>query len=356
MRLEREMVQEAPALRGKNMDEEKVTAPFAQDRDSELDKSLRPAVLGEFIGQIALKEKLGICINAAKKRNQPLDHILFHGPPGLGKTTLAYIMANEIGVNIRCTSGPAMDKIGDLAAILSSLEAGDIFFIDEIHRLKSGVEEALYPAMEDFKLDIIIGEGPSAKTMQLPLPKFTLIGATTRSGSLGGALRDRFGIVERIGLYPPEELKDIVKRSAKILKVEIDEDATFEIARRSRGTPRIANRLLHRVRDWCQVYSQKRVDKTSADKALTIFGVDRAGLGEMDRRLLTVLVKNFSGGPAGLKTLEAALGEEAETISDVYEPFLIQEGYIERTNVGRVATRKAWELLGIQKKTSGDLF
>ncbi len=338
------------------MKEEKNVKAFAGAGAIEFDNSLRPRELGEFVGQAALKKKLDICIKAAEGREQSLDHLLFHGPPGLGKTTLAYIMAKEMGVNIRCTSGPALDKVGDLAAILSSFSPGDVFFIDEIHRLKSSVEEALYPAMEDFRLDIIIGEGPSAKTMQLPLPKFTLIGATTRSGSLGGALRDRFGIVERIGLYPPEELSEIIKRSAGILKVQIETDACFLIASRSRGTPRIANRLLRRVRDWSQVHGHDVISSDGADEALAVFGVDKNGLCEMDRKLLTVLIKNYNGGPAGLKTLEAALGEEADTISDVYEPYLIQEGYIKRTKAGRVATTKARKKLGIQKNDDGDLF
>jgi len=338
------------------MKEEKNVKAFAGTGEMEFDNNLRPRELGEFVGQAALKKKLDICIKAAEGRDQPLDHLLFHGPPGLGKTTLAYIMAKEMGVNIRCTSGPALDKVGDLAAILSSFSPGDVFFIDEIHRLKSSVEEALYPAMEDFRLDIIIGEGPSAKTMQLPLPKFTLIGATTRSGSLGGALRDRFGIVERIGLYPPAELSEIIKRSAGILKVRIETDACFLIASRSRGTPRIANRLLRRVRDWSQVHGQDVISSDGADEALAVFGVDKNGLCEMDRKLLTVLIKNYNGGPAGLKTLEAALGEEADTISDVYEPYLIQEGYIKRTKAGRVATIKARKKLGIENNDDSELF
>lgn len=327
-----------------------------QGEEQNYDITLRPKTLNEFIGQKSLKEKLGICLEAAKKRKQPIDHILFNGPPGLGKTTLSYIMANEMGFNISSTSGPALEKVGDLAAILSGLSTGDIFFIDEIHRLKPNIEEALYPAMEDFKLDIVLGEGPSAKTMRLSLPRFTLIGATTRSGSIGGALRDRFGIVERIGLYPPEELAKIVKRSSRILKVSINADASFEIARRARGTPRVANRLLRRVRDWAEVQSEKNITKEIADKALTVFGVDEAGLNEIDRKLLTILIENYSGGPVGLKTLEAAVGEEADTISDVYEPFLVQEGFLERTKQGRVATRKAMQHLGLKKKSDGDLF
>ncbi|MBA3053203.1 MAG: Holliday junction branch migration DNA helicase RuvB [Candidatus Omnitrophica bacterium] len=338
------------------MNEDKSIKAFAGFGEKEFDNSLRPRELGEFIGQASLKKKLDICLRAAGHREQPLDHLLFHGPPGLGKTTLAYIMAKEMGVNIRCTSGPALDKVGDLAAILSIFSRGDVFFIDEIHRLKASVEEALYPAMEDFRLDIIIGEGPSAKTMQLPLPKFTLIGATTRSGSLGGALRDRFGIVERIGLYPSEELSLIIERSAGILRVRIEKDACFLIASRSRGTPRIANRLLRRVRDWAQVHGQDIVSAAAADEALAVFGVDKNGLCEMDRKLLTVLIKNYNGGPAGLKTLEAALGEDADTISDVYEPYLIQEGYIERTKAGRMVTMKARKKLGLSKNSDGELF
>ncbi|MFH1958383.1 MAG: Holliday junction branch migration DNA helicase RuvB [bacterium] len=338
------------------MGENGVSTPFLQGPEQNCDITLRPKTLGEFIGQKHLKEKLGICLEAAKKREQPIDHILFHGPPGLGKTTLAYIMANEMGFNVRSTSGPALEKVGDLAAILSGLSHGDIFFIDEIHRLKANIEEALYPAMEDFKLDIVLGEGPSAKTMRLTLPRFTLIGATTRSGSLGGALRDRFGIVERIGLYPPEELAVIVKRSSGILNIPINAEASFEIARRARGTPRVANRLLRRVRDWAEVQSEKNITKEIAAKALTVFGVDEAGLTEIDRKLLTILIKNYSGGPVGLKTLEAAVGEEADTISDVYEPFLVQEGFLERTKQGRVVTLKAARHLGLETNGAGDLF
>jgi len=267
------------------MSENGVSTPFLQGAEQDYDITLRPKTMKEFIGQKSLKEKLGICLEAAKKRKQPIDHILFNGPPGLGKTTLAYIMANETGFNIRSTSGPALEKVGDLAAILSGLSQGDVFFIDEIHRLKPNIEEALYPAMEDFKLDIVLGEGPSAKTMRLSLPQFTLIGATTRSGSLGGALRDRFGIVERIGLYPPDELAEIVKRSSRILKVSINAEASFEIARRARGTPRVANRLLRRVRDWAEVQSEKNITKEIAAKALIVFGVDEAGLNEIDRKL-----------------------------------------------------------------------
>jgi len=330
------------------------TSPYAQLSDKDFDITLRPKTLHEFVGQKKLKEKLNICIVAAKQRKQPIEHILFHGPPGLGKTTLAYIMANELGVKISTTSGPALEKVGDLAAILTSLSDGDILFIDEIHRLKSNIEEALYPAMEDFKLDIILGQGPSAKVMRLSLKRFTLIGATTRSGSLGGALRDRFGIVERIGLYPSEELKDIVLRSAGILKIEIDKKGAFEIAKRSRGTPRVANRLLRRVRDWAQVNNIQRITQEIADKALEVFGVDEAGLSEMDRKLLLTIIKNHGGGPVGLKTLEAALGEEESTIMDVYEPFLLQEGFLERTKQGRVATPKAYKHLKI--KASGELF
>ena len=311
------------------------------------DLSLRPKRLDEYIGQAKVKENMKIFIEAAKRRGEVLDHVLLYGPPGLGKTTLAGVIANEMNVSIRITSGPAIEKQGDLAALLTSLQDGDILFIDEIHRLSKQVEEVLYPAMEDYSLDIIIGKGPSARSIRLDLPKFTLIGATTRAGQLTAPLRDRFGVNSRLELYTPEELQLIALRSAGILSIKIEEDGAMEIAKRSRGTPRIVNRLLKRVRDFAEVMADGVIDKKVADMALKRMEIDELGLDSIDRRMLTSIIKNFRGGPVGLETLAATCGEEAITIEDVYEPYLLQIGFLERTPRGRAATHLAYKHLGI---------
>ena len=310
--------------------------------------SLRPKTLTEYIGQQKAKENLGVFIRAAKLRTEPLDHVLLHGPPGLGKTTLAGIIANEMNVNIRVTSGPAIEKPGDLVAMLTNLSEGDILFVDEIHRLNRAYEEILYPAMEDFAIDIILGKGPAANSIHLDLPHFTLIGATTRSGQLTAPLRDRFGISLRLELYTVEELCEIVKRSASILGIELEESGAFEIASRSRGTPRIANRLLKRVRDFALVESDGIVTRETADKALSRLDVDKAGLDAIDRRMLRSIIEYYNGGPVGLDTLAATINEESVTLEDVYEPFLLQNGYLTRTPRGRCVTRKAYDHLGIE--------
>ncbi len=327
--------------------ENRIVAPEYSAVDSDLETSLRPHSLQEYIGQEKAKEKHSIYIEAAKTRGESLDHVLLHGPPGLGKTTLSNIIANEMGVNIRVTSGPAIEKQGDLAAILTNLNEGDVLFIDEIHRLSRSVEEILYPAMEDFSVDIMIGKGPSARSIRLDLPHFTLIGATTRSGQLTAPLRDRFGVILRLELYTPEELAQIVTRSAGILNIGIDEEGALEIASRSRGTPRIANRLLKRVRDVAQVKYDGVITLEVAQDALARFEIDELGLDDFDRRLLHTMISHYNGGPVGLETLAASLGEEGVTIEDVCEPYLMQLGFLARTARGRVVTALAYEHLGL---------
>lgn len=332
--------------------ENRIVTPEYTGRDEEIDYSLRPKTLDEYIGQQKVKENLSIYIQAALQRNEPLDHCLLYGPPGLGKTTLSGIIANTMGVNLRITSGPAIEKQGDLAALLTNLNEGDVLFIDEIHRLSKSVEEVLYPAMEDFALDIIIGKGPSARSIRLDLPRFTLVGATTRSGQLTAPLRDRFGVLLRLELYTPEELAQIIKRSAGILGIDIDGNGALEIASRSRGTPRIANRLLKRVRDVAQVSFDGIITEQVAQSALERFEVDELGLDEFDRKLLLTIINVYSGGPVGLDTLAAAVGEESITIEDVIEPYLMQIGFLTRTNRGRCVTNIAYEHLGVKNPNS----
>ena len=322
--------------------------------EENFERALRPKKLDEYVGQEKIREQLEIFIGAAKKRNEALDHVLLFGPPGLGKTTLANIIAKEMGVNLRQTSGPVLEKTGDLAALLSNLEENDVLFIDEIHRLSPVIEEILYPAMEDYRLDIMIGEGPSARSVKLELPPFTLIGATTRAGMLTNPLRDRFGIVSRLEFYTRQELTKIVIRSAGLLEVEIDKEGANEIANRSRGTPRIANRLLRRVRDFAEVKSEGKINKSIADAALKMLDVDLIGLDLMDRSFLLAIIEKFSGGPVGLDNIAAAIGEEKETIEDVIEPYLIQQGYLMRTPRGRLATPKIYEHFGL-KHSKNDL-
>ena len=328
-----------------------VLSVAADPVEREAEGSLRPKTIQEFVGQPELKEHLGIVLQAARERSEPAGHLLLSGPPGLGKTSLAHVVANEMGANMRPTSGPALERAGDLAAILTNLEDGDVLFIDEIHRLPRTVEEVMYPAMEDFQLDLVIGKGPSAHTIRLDLPRFTLVGATTRAGLITGPLRSRFELAERLDYYPPEDLAQIVMRSARILDVSLDRDGASEIARRSRGTPRIANRLLRRVRDFSQVRESGSIDGDIARRALEVFKVDERGLDRTDGAILDALVRRFSGGPVGLSTLAVAVGEEPDTIEDVYEPFLMQLGFIRRTPRGRVATEEAFRHVGAAAPT-----
>jgi Holliday junction DNA helicase RuvB len=321
--------------------------------EQEFDISLRPKDLGEFVGQEKVKENLSIFIEAARQRAEALDHVLLYGPPGLGKTTLAHIIANELEVEIKTTSGPVMDKAGDLAGILTNLMEKDVLFIDEIHRLNNIVEEYLYSAMEDYKLDIMIDKGPSARSIQIQLPPFTLIGATTRAGLLTSPMRARFGVVARLDYYRAADLKNIVLRSAKLMKIQIDDDGATEIARRSRGTPRIANRLLRRTRDFAQVKADGTIDKKVADQSLKMLEVDERGLDEMDKRILQTIIEKYNGGPVGLNTIAVAVAEESETIEELYEPFLIQEGFLKRTPRGRVATQLAYEHFNYSMKNYG---
>lgn len=322
---------------------ERIISELEMPNEVEIQKSLRPKSFDEYIGQENLKEKMSISIKAAQKRNMVVDHILLYGPPGLGKTTLAGVIANEMKANLKITSGPILEKAGDLAAILTSLEENDILFIDEIHRLNSTVEEILYPAMEDGELDIIIGKGPSAKSIRIELPPFTLIGATTRAGLLSAPLRDRFGVSHKMEYYNENEIKSIIIRGAKILGVKIDEDGAIEISKRSRGTPRIANRLLKRVRDYCEIKGNGTIDKLSAKSALDMLGVDSNGLDDLDRNIVNSIIENYDGGPVGIETLSLLLGEDRRTLEEVYEPYLVKIGFLKRTNRGRVVTPKAYQ-------------
>jgi len=330
------------------LEAERIVSPSTRSPNEEaIERALRPKLLNDYVGQLKVREQLGIFISAASKRGEALDHVLLFGPPGLGKTTLSHIIANELGVNLRQTSGPVLEKPKDLAALLTNLEKNDVLFIDEIHRLSPVVEEILYPALEDYQIDIMIGEGPAARSIKLDLQPFTLVGATTRAGMLTNPLRDRFGIVARLEFYTPEELQKIVIRSAGLLNVEMDQEGGFEIANRSRGTPRIANRLLRRVRDYAEVKGNGRVDKAIAKAALSMLDVDPQGFDVMDRKLLEAVIHRFDGGPVGLDNVAASIGEERDTIEDVIEPYLIQQGFLQRTPRGRIATLAAYKHLGV---------
>ena len=334
-----------------------VAGKSAGAHEEALERALRPRRLDEYIGQQKIRDQLGIFVEAAKRRSEALDHVLLFGPPGLGKTTLSHILAHELGVNLRQTSGPVLERPGDLAALLTNLEPRDVLFIDEIHRLSPIVEEILYPALEDFQIDIMIGEGPAARSVKIDLPPFTLVGATTRAGMLTNPLRDRFGIVARLEFYTPQELTQIVARSARLLSIGVDPEGALEIARRSRGTPRIANRLLRRVRDYAQVRAGGEVTRSVADAALSMLDVDGCGLDVMDRKLLSTVLDKFAGGPVGVDNLAAAIGEERDTIEDVLEPYLIQQGFLQRTSRGRVATALAYRHFGLATPAAGnDLF